>query len=68
MPTSWEKMTAEEKVERLRSDLKNAMTSVNMLIQHQSRLGEQLRAIQRELTELRTIAKPQRSLPETNPA
>jgi hypothetical protein len=68
MPTSWEKMTAEEKVERLRSDLKNTMTSVNMLIQHQTRLGEQLRAIQRELTELRTIAEPQRSFPETNPA
>lgn len=57
MATSWEKMTIEDKVEKLCSDLKNTMTSVNMLIEHQRRLGEQLRAVQGELTELTAVAK-----------
>ena len=61
-------MTTEEKVDGIRSDLKNTMTSLNMLIQHQTRLSEQLRALQGEL---RTIAKqknPSRIGPFPKPA
>ena len=69
MTISWDKMTTEEKVEGIRSDLKNAMTSLNMLIQHQTRLGEQLRALQSELREVaRETTQPHRSISETNPA
>jgi len=69
MTTSWEKMTTEEKVEGIRSDLKNTMTSLNMLIQHQSRLGEQLRALQGELRAVTKQKNPQpHRVPETSPA
>lgn len=70
MTVGWENMTAEETVNAIRSDLKNTMTSVNMLIEHQRRLGEQLRAVQGELGDVKTVVKLllQGSLSTTNVA
>lgn len=51
MTSLWEKLTTEEKIEQLRGDLKSTITSVNMLIENQNRLGERLRALQAEVRE-----------------
>ena len=51
MTSLWQQLTTEEKIEQLRGDLKSTMTSVNLLIEHQNRLGERLRALQAEVRE-----------------
>ncbi len=51
MTSLWQQLTTEEKIEQLRGDLKSTMTSVNILIEHQNRLGERLRALQAEVRE-----------------
>jgi hypothetical protein len=54
MAKSWEKLTIKERVEVLRDDLRNMMTSLNLLIEHQNRLGERFRALESELVKLKT--------------
>jgi len=51
MTSLWQQLTTEEKIEQLRGDLKSTITSVNLLIEHQNRLGERLRALQAEVRE-----------------
>jgi hypothetical protein len=61
---TWEQMTQSEKIEDLRSDMKTTMTTVNMWIDQQKRLGEYHNDLMKKVSEVSEAVRVLAGIPK----